>query len=130
MIVTESRKFPCPICADGKGPARYDTGTLVNHLDGFHHREDAWSLAGLAVEIANKPRGWPVPLVVLTAIDPGFAGHEDEDTLTVSHDGEVVARYSRHAGMVDLIADARQHMAEHHGVRLPYSLPAASLGGV
>lgn len=130
-FIHESKNLPCPICANGTGPCRYDTCTLVNHLQGFHHREDAWSLVGLAADIADKrrSRGWSVPLVVLTVIDPGFTGHEDEDTLTVEHDGELVARYSRHASLVCLIADARQHMAEKHGVALPYSVPAAALGG-
>jgi hypothetical protein len=77
----------------------------------------------------KNPRGWSVPLVVLQAIDSGFTGHEDEDTLTVSHDGEPVARYSKNASMVDLIADARQHMKVHHGVTLPYSVHAVA-GGV
>lgn len=79
--------------------------------------------------IRRSKGGWAAPLPMLHAIDPGFSGTEDEDTLVVWHDGELVARYSRHASVVSLIADARQHMAEKHGVALPYSVRAVA-GGV
>jgi hypothetical protein len=72
--------------------------------------------------------GWRVIIDALTSIDPGFSGTEDEDTLVVLHDGEFVARYSRHASVASLIADARQHMREHHGVTLPYSVHAVAGG--
>jgi len=73
--------------------------------------------------------GWTVPITILQAIDPGFSGTEDEDAFVVWHDGEFVARYSRNASPVSLIADARQHMREHHDVTLPYSVHAVA-GGV
>lgn len=132
----------CPICNNGKGPVggrpkRHSRDELRRHLATFHRRLDIDDLMAVAEDattkyaaIFSRPQaGWAVAVEALTAIDSGFTGTEDEDTLTVEHDGELVARYSRAVAMPVLIADARQHMAEHHGVRLPYSVPAASLGG-
>jgi hypothetical protein len=129
MIQTDTRKLPCPICANGTGPCRYDTSTLANHLQDFHRRYDAWSLVELAIEIVERRSGWAVTIEALTAIDAGFTGTEDEDSLIVWHDHEWIGRYSRNASLVCLIADARRHMAEQHGVALPYSVPATA-GGV
>ncbi len=72
--------------------------------------------------------GWRVIIDALTAIDSGFSGTEDEDTLIVWHGAEVLGQYSRNASVVDLIADARQHMREYHNVTLPYSVHAVAGG--
>ena len=116
MTLAEFMSVHCPrgsydSCHDS--PCRYSS-----HLHGCTHPLHPKNQSGLTVM-----------LPLLHAIDPGFTGHEDEDTLTVSHDGEPVARYSRNVSVVCLIADARQHMAEKHGVRLPYSVHAVA-GGV
>ena len=66
---------------------------------------------------------------MLRVIDSGFSVSDDETYLIVWHDGAWVGRYGPGASAVDLLADARKHMAEHHGADLPYSVPAASLGG-
>ncbi len=129
ITTTPTLKLPCPVCANGTGPCRYDTSYISYHLQDFHRRDDAWSLVGLAVEIVERRSGWAVILEALQAIDAGFTGTEDEDSLIVWHDHEWIARYSRNASLVCLIADARRHMAEHHGITLPYSVPATA-GGV
>lgn len=72
--------------------------------------------------------GWAVTIEALTAIDAGFTGTEDEDSLIVWHDHEWIGRYSRNASLVCLIADARAHMKAHHDLALPYSMPAVAGG--
>jgi len=115
-------EFTNTVCPGASGYRLYDSChdspcRYSSHADGCRH----------PLHPKNQP-GWVVPLAALHAIDSGFSGSEDEDTLVVSHDGEFVARYSRHASPVSLIADARQHMREHHDVTLPYSVHAVAGG--
>jgi len=66
---------------------------------------------------------------MLRVIDPEFSVTEDESHIIVWHDGAWLGRYGPGTSAADVLADARQHIAQDHGTPLPYSVPAAALGG-
>lgn len=46
---------------------------------------------------------------------------EDEDCVILLHDHEWIARYGHSGTFIGMLADARAHLAEHHGIRFDYT---------
>jgi hypothetical protein len=46
---------------------------------------------------------------------------EDEDFVILLHEHEWIARYGHSGSFAGMVADARAHLAERHGIRFDYT---------
>ena len=49
-------------------------------------------------------------------LDLGFTLREDEDFAMLSHDGEMLARYTASVPYWTILSDAKLHLRHHHGI--------------
>lgn len=49
-------------------------------------------------------------------IDSGFTLREDEDFAVLSHDGQMLARYTANVPYWTILEDARVHLRHSHGI--------------